>query len=322
MASIANDRSDGGLIVVLGATGGLGGALVRELVTRGKPVRGVARRMPDVGVDGVEFRAADAESGEGLASACAGAGVVVDALNPPYAEWPERFPAMNRAVIGVAEEQGARLVFVDNLYAYGPHDGPLTEDLARAATSTKGRVRILLEQELMAAHEAGRVRVAIGRLSDYYGPHGPGSVIPALILGPAVAGKTMRWPGSLDQPHTLHFLPDAARGLATLVLDDRADGAVWHLPAARAPTGREFTVLVNDALERPVKVRPLGAAMMRIGGLFSKDAREMVELSYQWTAPFVSDATRFEATFGPVQTTAHAEAVALTLAAMRREHAA
>ena len=69
-------------------------------------------------------------------------------------------------------------------------------------------------------------------------------------------------------------------------------------------------------------MRPLGAAMMRIGGLFSRDAREMVELSYQWTAPFVSDATRFEATFGPVQTTAHAEAVALTLAAMRREPAA
>ena len=47
----------------------------------------------------------------------------------------------------------------------------------------------------------------------------------------------MRWPGSLDQPHTLHFLPDAARGLATLVLDERADGGVWHLPAALPATG-------------------------------------------------------------------------------------
>jgi hypothetical protein len=56
-----------------------------------------------------------------------------------------------------------------------------------------------------------------------------------------------------------------------------------------------------------------------VGGLFSKDAREMVELTYQWTAPFVSDATRFETTFGPVETTPHEAAVAQTLAAMRAE---
>ena len=318
----ASSQSDSDLIVVLGATGGLGGALVRELAGRGLRVRAVARNGSAEIPAGVEFRAADAESGEGLAEACAGAGVVVNALNPPYDEWPQRLPPLNRAAIAAAQEQGARLVFVDNLYAYGPHDGPLTEDASRAATSTKGRVRIGLEEELMAADGAGGVRVAIGRVSDYYGPGGPGSVIPALILEPALAGKPMRWPGSLDQPHTLHFLPDAARGLATLVLDERADGGIWHLPAAPAVTGREFTAIVNAALEKPVKAGTMGKTMLRIGGLFSKDAREMVELAYQWTAPFVSDASRFEATFGRIETTPHARAVPLTLDAMRGERPA
>jgi nucleoside-diphosphate-sugar epimerase len=313
--------SEGGsrpdLVVVLGGTGGLGGALVQELADRGVRVRAVARHTPAAGADQVEFRAADAESGEGLEAACDGASVLVNALNPPYSEWPQRFPALNQAAIAAAHQQDARLVFVDNLYAYGPDDGPLTEDTARRATSRKGRVRIAMEEELMGAHGDGRVRVAIGRLSDYYGPGGPGSVISALILEPAAAGKTMRWPGSLDQPHTLHFLPDAARGLATLVLDQRADGAVWHLPAAPALTGREFTAIVNESLQRPVRVSTMGTAMLRIGGVFSKEAREMIELAYQWTAPFVCDAGRFESAFGPIETTAHDEAVPITLAAMR-----
>lgn len=210
-------------------------------------------------------------------------------------------------------------MFVDNLYAYGPHEGPLREDSPRAATSVKGRARIALEDELMAAHRGGGVRVAIGRLSDYYGPAGPGSVIAALILERAVAGKTMRWPGSLDQLHTLHFLPDAAHGLATLVLDERADGAVWHLPVAPPVTGRQFTTIVNEALQEPVEVAALGRTMLRIGGLFSKEARETVELSYQWTAPFVADTSRFEETFGPIAVTAHEQAVPLTLGAMRNE---
>jgi nucleoside-diphosphate-sugar epimerase len=241
---------------------------------------------------------------------------VVNALNPPYDQWPQRFPPINRAAIAAAAEHDARLVFVDNLYAYGPHEGSLIEDVPRAASSTKGRVRIGLEDELMAAHEDGRVRVAIGRLSDYYGPGGPGSAISALILEPALAGKTMRWPGSLDQPHTLHFLPDAARGLATLVMDERADGGVWHLPAAPPLTGREFTEIVNSELQPRVKVAAMGRTMLRIGGLFSKEAREMVELTYQWTAPFVSDASRFTDVFGQIETTPHKRAVPLTLEAM------
>jgi nucleoside-diphosphate-sugar epimerase len=306
-------------IVVLGGTGGLGGAVARELAGRGAAVRVVARHAPPELPPGAEFRAADAEADGGLDEACAGAGVIVNALNPPYHEWPRRFPPLNRAVIAAAERAGARLVFVDNLYCYGPQAGPLTEATPRAATTRKGRVRIEMEEDLMAAHAAGRVRVAIGRLSDYYGPGGPGSVIPALLLGPALAGKAMRWPGDLDQPHTLHFLPDAARGLAVLATDERADGEVWHVPAAPAITGRDFTALVNAELERPVKVSAMGKGTLRVGGLFSKDAREMVELTYQWTAPFVSDATRFETTFGPVETTPHEAAVAQTLAAMRAE---
>lgn len=298
-------------VVVLGVTGGLGRAAARELAARGLPVRGVARHAPSDPDTGITYVQADAESAAGLDEACSGAVVIVHALNPPYDQWPERFPPINRAVIAAAERAGAKLVFVDNLYAYGPQPGPLTEDTPRAATSSKGQVRILLEEELLAA--AGRgLPVAIARFSDYFGPWGR-SAISALVLDPAGEGKAIRWPGSLDVPHTLHYLPDAARGLATLALDARADGQVWHVPALPAPTGREFAAAVNAALPAPVKVRRLSPATLRVGALFSKDAREMLELAYQWTAPFVADASRFEATFGPLELTPRDEAVRATL---------
>ena len=75
-------------------------------------------------------------------------------------------------ILGGSAATGVRLVYADNLYAYGPIDGPLTEDLASRATGPNGRVRAMLADQLLMAHAAGTVRATIGRASDYYGPWG------------------------------------------------------------------------------------------------------------------------------------------------------
>ena len=45
----------------------------------------------------------------------------------------------------------------------------MTEDVPLAATTVKGRTRAAMTRELLAAAEAGRVRIAIGRASDFFG---------------------------------------------------------------------------------------------------------------------------------------------------------
>jgi hypothetical protein len=120
-------------------------------------------------------------------------------------------------------------------------------------------------------------------------------------------------------PRTLHFLPDAARGLIVLADRDEADGGVWHLPAAPAITGEEFMVLVNRSLKSPVKARSIGSLSMRIGGLFSVEAKETVECMYQWTAPFVVDSSAFVSVFGPLTVTPHPDAIAATIDSMRSD---
>lgn len=66
-------------VAVVGGTGVLGTAVVRELNARGHEVRVVSRTAPAAGV--TEHRAADLATGSGLQSALAGCDTVVDAVS-------------------------------------------------------------------------------------------------------------------------------------------------------------------------------------------------------------------------------------------------
>jgi nucleoside-diphosphate-sugar epimerase len=105
------------------------------------------------------------------ADAAKGASAVYQCVNAPYTQWPERFPPLQRGVLAAAERTGPLLVVLENLDGYGPTGGkPMTEDLPPAATTVKGRTRAAMTAELLAAAKAGRVRLAIGRTSGFFGP--------------------------------------------------------------------------------------------------------------------------------------------------------
>jgi nucleoside-diphosphate-sugar epimerase len=307
-----DDGAEPFLHVVFGATGAIGGAVAGELLREGRNVRAVSRRgrVPK-GAQGV---AADAADPAEAAAAAAGAAVVHHCASPPYTRWPELFPALTRSILAAAESSGAKLVFADNLYAYGPVDGPLREDPPALAHGRKGRVRAEMAAELLGAHRDGRVRVAIGRASDYYGPHGIGSVAGETVFGRILARKRPQWTGRLDQPHTFHFLPDIARALLVLADHPEAGGQVWHPPAAEPLTAQQFFDMVAQAAGRPVPVHASVAspALLAVAGMVAPLLREMRETAYQFRAPFVIDASKFDTTFGRLEPTPHRDAVAQT----------
>jgi nucleoside-diphosphate-sugar epimerase len=302
------------LHVVLGATGGAGGAVVSELAGRGHRVRAVSRRPASDLPEGVAQLAADAADPAQARTACQGATVVYHCVQPPYQRWAAEFPALTQSIADAAAGAGARLVYADNLYTYGPVDGPITEDLPALATTSKGRVRALMAERLLAAHRSGTLQVVIGRSSDYYGPGGANSVVGDILFGAAIEGKRARWLGRLEVPHSLNYLQDVARALITLGARPEALGEVWHLPAAEPVTGRGFVELVGAALGRPIKVAATSRLALRLAGVFDPRARETTEMLYQWERPFVLDASRFQRAFGPFQPTPHCQAVAATVA--------
>ena len=280
--------------------GQVGRALVAHLVRSGHRVRAVSFHEPGGLPEGVEWRAADAADRASASDAASGASVVYQCLNAPYTQWPQRFPLLQAGVLAAAERAGALLVSLENVYGYGPTRGtPMTEDLPLVATTTKGRTRAEMTRALLAAAEAGRVRIAIGRASDFFGPGVSESMLGARIFGNACAGKRADVFGDPNLPHTYSYVPDIAAGLATLGTDERAVGGVWHLPGPETASTREVVRLISAELGWPVRVRRVPTLVLRAGALVSPMMRELAEMAYEFEQPFILDTTKFEKTFGP-----------------------
>ncbi len=301
------------LHVVLGASGGAGNAIVRALHGANRPVRAVNRTgHPDV-PEGVETVRADLGRADDVAGALRGASVVYMAAQPPYHRWPDEFPPMLHGVLSATAAGGAKLVMVDNLYGYGPGAGTMGALSPEKATDAKGAVRRRMTEELIEAHERGRVPVTVGRASDYFGPRSDNSAVTALAIRPVADSKTLRWPGHLDVLHSVAYLPDIARAYVALGTEERADGRIWILPHPPPVTGRQFLDKVNDALPTPLKTATLSTSMLRLAAPFHRVSKEMLAISYQWTEPFVVDDSDFRDEFGPFETTPLEEAIHTTV---------
>ena len=285
------------LHVVFGA-GQVGLAVANLLDASGVAVRSVSRHRPDSLAPGVDWRSTDLADAQAAVSAAKGASVVYQCLNAPYTRWPELFPPLQRAVIAAAQGAEALLVTLENVYGYGPTAGQaMTETMPLAATTSKGRTRAAMTHELLDASEAGRLRMAIGRASDFFGAGVTESTMGSRIFGNAVAGHRVDFLGNPDLIHSYSYVPDIAAGLVTLGTDERAVGEVWHLPGPETVTTRALLDLVADEVGHPIKVRTLPAGLVRALGLVNPMMRELAEMSYEFEQPFVLDTSRYESTF-------------------------
>ncbi|GII60335.1 NAD-dependent epimerase [Sphaerisporangium krabiense] len=308
--------------VVVGA-GQVGARLVELLAGEGHEVVIVTRSGAGPELPGVTRVAADAGDAGRLTEVARKADALYNCANPRYHRWPQDWPPIAAALLQAAETSGAVLVTLSNLYGYGPVDRPMTEDMPLASTGAKGRVRARMWADALAAHRAGRLRATEVRGSDYFGPETTGqSFFGDRFLGPVLAGRTVRIPADPGQPHSMTYLPDVARALATAGSDERAWGRAWHVPTSPALTIQEVAdraaAIAGVAAPR---VKPIPHWVMRAGGLFSPLLRELEETRHQFVRPFVVDSTAFETTFG-VRPTPLDEALVRTITWMRATRAA
>lgn len=310
---------------VIFGTGAIGLATYDALRRRGEDVRLVNRSGRAAVPDDVEVIAGDATDAAFTTAAASGARVVYQALNPPYAEWTERFPALQAGVLAAAEANGARLVSIENVYMYGrPAGRPLTEDRSHHAHTKKGLMRSRMSHDLLKAHEADRVEVAIGRASDYFGPRGGAQSNLGDRVFPAVLkGKTATVMGDADQPHTYTYIPDIGEGLAVLGEHPDAPGRAWHLPNdPHTLTTRELVDLVHrEAGRSRTRLLRVPPFVIRAYALTNPTVRELLEMQYQFEEPFIVDSSLIHDKLA-VHATPLRQAVAETLAAYRDTDAA
>ena len=287
------------LHVVFG-TGAVGMSVMDELVRRGpRRVRMVNRSGRARAPHGVEVTGGDATDEAFAREASEGASVVSNALNPTYNKWPVLFPRLQAGVLKGAASAGAKLIAMENLYMFGPTGGrPITEDLPHAPNTRKGRVRARMSQELMEAHRSGKVRVAIGRASDFFGPRVLTSAAGEQVFGRAVEGKSAQVAGDPDQPHTYTYVPDIGKGLVILGEREEALGQAWHLSSPETVTTRKFVEMIFEEVGKPARLQAAPKIVLRAVGLFNPGIRETIEMLYEFEEPFVVDDSRFERAFG------------------------
>jgi nucleoside-diphosphate-sugar epimerase len=269
----------------------------------------------------VEIVSGDAYNLDFTRSACTGANVVYQCAQPRYWEWPDKFPPLQASILEGAASAGAKLIVGENLYMYGEVNGPIHEDLPYAARTRKGKVRGEMTRALLEAHQTGRVRVAIGRGSDFYGPGVLDSALGDRAILPALQGKAASLGGKLDLPHTYTYINDFGRALAILGQHDEALGQAWHVPNPPTLTQRELMTLFFQEIGKPPKLSSVSKLMMALAGLFIPGARETVEMMYEFEKPFIVDNSKFIRSFGNIATT-HQIAIQQTIAWYRDDLAA
>jgi nucleoside-diphosphate-sugar epimerase len=288
-------------------------AVMRALTAKRETVRMVNRSGKANAPPNVSVVAADAYNLDSAREACQGATVVYQCAKPPHHEWPQKFPPLQANILEATARAAAKLIVGENLYMYGEvPNRPLTEDLPIAATTRKGRTRAQMTEAALAAHRNGKVQVAVGRGSDFFGPGVVESAMGERAFLPALQGKAASLVGNIDLPHTYTCINDFGKALATLGERDEALGQVWHVPNAETLTTRQFMTIVFEEIGKPPKMSGMGKLMMRIGGIFIAGARETVEMMYEFEKPFIVDSSKFERTFGE-RATPHREAIRQTI---------
>ena len=306
---------------ILGANGIIAQELSRALAEYTSDIRQVSRNPRKVNPTDETF-VADLLDNQATANAVAGSEVVylVAGLKYDISVWQEQWPRVMRNVIDACRKHGARLVFFDNVYAYGRVAGAMTEDTPFNPISKKGEVRAKIATMLLDEMRGDNLRAMIVRSADFYGPGAVQSFPHATVFERLRAGKAPQWIGNPNALHTFTFTPDAGHAIAALGKSSEAFGQTWHLPTTKEPlTGADFVRLACDLAGQPFKLQVAPRWMLKLMGIFMPVLRENEEMMYQFEYDYRFDSSKIESLFS-LQPTPYTQGISESLGSKARNH--
>ncbi len=284
---------------VIGGNGTIGAVAVRHLAAAGCEVR-IVQRHPRLIEGAVATASADVFDLDGLTKAVEGSDVIYLILGLPYDAkvWLEGFPRAVSHAVEAARRVGARLVYFDNVYMYGPVQGVMTEDTPDNPTTQKGLARARAARVLMEAVEKGAIRGLIARSADFYGDYRPFDQVKA-IAEKLEKGRKAQLLLRADKVHSLAYIPDAGRAVAVLGQQADAFDAIWHMPTdPDALTGAQLVELIGALLGKEARYTVLPKLLLRMVGLFDGTVRGLLEMSYQFEQDYRVDSSKITQAYG------------------------
>jgi nucleoside-diphosphate-sugar epimerase len=286
--------------IVIFGYGATGRATAAALLARGTSIRIAQRTRPKDLPPQAEFMSCDVLDQESVLAAAAGAAQIVFAVGFAYDAriWRNSWPRAMTNLVNACAATGARAVFIDNLYMYGPQTAALHEAMPLTTHGAKPATRAAITRIWQAAAAAGKIRFAALRAPDFYGPG-----VTLSHLGPAVFERLARKKSAIflnspDQPHDFAYVPDIARAAVTLLdAPDDVFGQVWHVPCAPTRTPRDLIALGAATLGAKPKIMSPPAILLPVLGLFSPFLREVAEMGFTWDRPYQVNTQKFQTRF-------------------------
>ena len=310
--------------LVLGASGGIGGEVARQLRDAGWQVRALKRGLDAETVerDGIAWMGGDALDREAVVRAARGCSVIVHAVNPPgYRNWGEQVLPMLDNTIAAAAVAQATVVLPGTVYNFGPDAFPvLREEAPQHPTTRKGAIRVEMERRLQAATAQG-VRTIIVRAGDFFGAHAGNNWFGQGIVKAGRPVAAISVPGMPGVGHQWAYLPDVARTMVELVerRDTLEPFARFHLGGYWDADGTQMAQAVRRVAQRHgmrPTVRRFPWWLVWVAAPFVTTMREMLEMRYLWREPLRMDNARLTAVLGRESVTPLDTAVEASLAGL------
>lgn len=284
---------------ILGSSGVIGNELAKSLTQYTNKIRLVSRHPQKVNPTD-ELFTANLLKAEEVIKAVEGSEIVYLTVGIQYktSMWQQQWPVIMKNVIEVCKKHNAKLVFFDNVYAYGKVSGWLKEDTPYNPVSKKGEVRKQVAKMIMNEVKNGNLKAIIARAADFYGPNTPLSFVTVTVFENFKKGKKAMWFLDAEKKHSFTYTPDAGKATAMLGNTDTAYNQIWHLPTCKnVLTGKEFIELTAKAFGVKPEYTVLKKWMIKVVGIFNSNVRESVEMLYQNDSDYLFDSTKFEKAF-------------------------
>ena len=310
-------------ILVIGATGGIGGAVAQAFLQAGWQVRALTRRgaagsAVSHNLAGVQWLQGDAMVQADVVRAAEGVDCIFHGANPPrYQRWRELAIPMLASSIAAAQASGARLIFPGTIYNYGADAGAvLSETTPQHPRSLKGQIRVEMEAMLQQAAQRNGVRSVVVRAGDYFGWQAPSSWFQTLMVKPQLPVRSVWFPGEANTGHAWAYLPDLAQTILELasLQDSLPTFETFHFQGHWTPRGIEMAEAIRKASGNPrLPIRRLPWPLLYLLSPFVGVLREMLEMRYLWREPIRLDNRKLLRVLGSEPHTPLDQAVATSL---------
>lgn len=305
--------------LILGATGGIGGEMMRTLTARGWAVTALHRKKKGVNGAGVTWIKGDAVKRKDVLRAAEGVSTIIHAVNPPgYRHWGKLVLPMVDNTIAAARANNARIVLPGTVYNFGPDALPVfSEESPQHPTTRKGAIRVALERRLEEASSQG-ASVLIVRAGDFFGPRGGSNWFAQGLVKPGRPVGSMTYPGKKGVGKQWAYLPDVAETMARLLERDGLPAfARFHMKGHWDEDGTQMIAAIRRVVGNPrLKVKAFPWPLVRLASPVMPLFRELLEMRYLWQVPVFMDNTALVSLLGHEPHTDWDDAVRTTLAGL------